>query len=121
MSDSYQAVYDAVRSRISGCDVGSAVELAMRDAGFGEAAFAARQAIQQAVSAYESPSAIYRPTLTIDGNQWCALYGDNLQDGVAGFGGSPYAAMGDFNKNWYAKLPKAAADSQTNNSQGEQQ
>ncbi len=46
------------------------------------------------------PSAIYRPKLTIDGNMWCALYGDNLQDGVAGFGETPEKAMQDFNKNW---------------------
>ena len=31
---------------------------------------------------------------------WCALYGDNLQDGVAGFGRSPEEAMADFDKNW---------------------
>ena len=39
----------------------------------------------------------------IDGNQWCALYGENLQDGTAGFGDSPDAAMRDFDKNWYTK------------------
>ncbi len=32
------------------------------------------------------PSFMYRPKIFIDGNQWCALYGDNLQDGVFGFG-----------------------------------
>lgn len=31
MSDSYQAIYDAVRSRISGANVGDAVERAARD------------------------------------------------------------------------------------------
>lgn len=112
MSDSYQAVYDAVRSRIGGCDVGAAIESAIRDAGFSETAFAARQSIQQAVSLYESPSAIYRPALSIDGNQWCALYGENLQDGVAGFGDSPAAAMWDFDKNWHAKLCTPADGSQ---------
>lgn len=28
-----------------------------------------------------------------DGNQWCVLYGDNLQVGIAGFGDTPYKAM----------------------------
>lgn len=47
MSDSYQAVYDAVRSRIGGCDVGGAIESALSSAGFGDAAHMARNAIQQ--------------------------------------------------------------------------
>lgn len=50
------------------------------------------------------PSNVYRPRLYIDGNQWCALYGDNLQDGVAGFGDSPDAATRDFDKSWCSKL-----------------
>jgi hypothetical protein len=50
------------------------------------------------------PSVMYRPALSVDGNKWCALYGDNLQDGVAGFGDSPQEAMCDFNANWYSKL-----------------
>lgn len=61
-------------------------------------------AIQQAAGAHESPSAVYRPKLTIDGDQWCALYGDNLQDGVAGFGDSPMEAMWDFDLAWRTKL-----------------
>lgn len=42
------------------------------------------------------PSVLYRPKLSIDGNQWCALYGDNLQDGIAGFGNTPADAMRHF-------------------------
>jgi hypothetical protein len=51
------------------------------------------------------PSVLYRPALSIDGNQWCALYGENLQDGVAGFGASPELAMHDFNKQFGKRLP----------------
>ena len=47
-----------------------------------------------------SPSVLFRPSLSIDGNQWCALYGENLQDGIAGFGDTPAKAMADFDKNW---------------------
>lgn len=61
-------------------------------------------AIQAEAGAHERPSAIFRPRLSIDGNQWCALYGDNLQDGVAGFGASPADAMWDFDRNWSTKL-----------------
>lgn len=50
------------------------------------------------------PSVLYRPTLGIDGNQWCALYGEDLMHGVAGFGDTPELAMIDFNKNWSTPL-----------------
>ena len=51
---------------------------------------------------YESirPSTVYKPRLFMDGNQWCALYGENLQDGVAGFGLSPEKAMAAFDTAW---------------------
>lgn len=41
-----------------------------------------------------------RPRIIKDGNQWCVLYGDNLQEGVAGFGDTPHLAILDFNKAW---------------------
>jgi hypothetical protein len=66
-------------------------------------------AIQEAAGMHQRPSAVFRPSLSIDGNQWCALYGANLQDGVAGFGDSPTDAMWDFDRNWSAKLPSKAA------------
>lgn len=46
------------------------------------------------------------PRIFIDGDQWCALYGDNLQDGVAGFGKSPELAAWDFDRAWATKLPE---------------
>lgn len=48
-----------------------------------------------------------RPRLFIDGNQWCALHGENLQDGVAGFGKSPDLAYRNFDLMWHEKLPDA--------------
>lgn len=57
-----------------------------------------------AVAQADRPSAVYRPRIFIDGNMWCALYGDNLQDGVAGFGRSVAEAMADFNVNWRKRL-----------------
>jgi hypothetical protein len=47
-----------------------------------------------------SPHVLMRPKLSLDGNKWCALYGDSLQDGVAGFGDSPALAMEDFDRQW---------------------
>lgn len=29
----------------------------------------------------------------LDGNQWCALLGENIQEGIAGFGLSPKEAL----------------------------
>jgi len=47
---------------------------------------------------------LLRPRLFIDGDQWCCLYGSNVQDGVCGFGESPIDAVYDFNKAWNRKL-----------------
>jgi len=51
------------------------------------------------------PCVVWKPRVFIDGNKWCALYGESLQDGVAGFGDSPSDAMFEFDRAWYAKLP----------------
>lgn len=46
------------------------------------------------------PSVLFRPRMFPDGAQWCALYGDNLQEGVAGFGYTPEQAADAFDKAW---------------------
>lgn len=65
---------------------------------------AAQEQFIQVRDCLTEPSVMYRPKLSIDGNMWCALYGEDLQNGVAGFGKSPHAAMCDFNRAWYANL-----------------
>ena len=55
---------------------------------------------------------ILRPKICIDGDQWCVLYGDNLQDGVAGFGRTPRAAVYDFNKSWDKQLDRQSQPQQ---------
>lgn len=52
--------------------------------------------------------AVLNPRISIDGNQWCVLFGENLQDGVAGFGSSPILAVYAFNKAWHQKLQGAS-------------
>lgn len=42
-----------------------------------------------------------RPKISKDGDQWCVLYGDNLQEGVSGFGNTPMEAIQDFNSAMY--------------------
>lgn len=61
--------------------------------------------MQEAAWAHGVPSAVFKPRLFIDGNQWCALYGENIQDGVAGFGDSPADACAAFDAAWFKKLP----------------
>jgi hypothetical protein len=39
-----------------------------------------------------------RPTISQDGNQFCVLYGEDLQSGIAGFGDTIRLAIYDFNK-----------------------
>lgn len=106
MTDSYQPIYDATRSRIGSCDA----ERAIRDACSLDGSFAidrVRIAFEEAAYNLATPSAIYRPRIAIDGSKWCALYGDNMREGVAGFGDSPAQAMADFDRNWNAKLEPA--------------
>lgn len=102
--DTYQPIYDAVRSRLGNCDIASVATEVLNNAGFGYAAEKIANSFNEVASEWNRPSAIFRPKISIDGNMYCALYGDNLQDGVAGFGKSPADAMWDFDKNWNEKL-----------------
>ena len=95
MNDIYRAVYDAMMLHSE--SMGNAIAIIQQEGCY-------------AASLHATPSAIYRPAISIDGDQWCALYGENLQDGVAGFGDSPALAMEAFNRAWTAKLPKGQSN-----------
>lgn len=58
-------------------------------------------------SIQSEPFTRLRPAIFPDGDHWCALYGSNLQEGVAGFGKSPAEAEQAFNAAWGAALPPA--------------
>lgn len=45
-----------------------------------------------------------KPKIFIDGNKWCALFCENLQSGVVGFGASPEEAYKEFDKAWVKTL-----------------
>ena len=101
MSDTYQAIYDAVRSRISGGNVSEVVREAIREAfQVSHAVEMVRNDFQTVAYEQQRPFVLLRPKMCSDGNQWCALYGDNLQEGVAGFGDTPEQASYDFDKHW---------------------
>jgi hypothetical protein len=57
-------------------------------------------ALEEVLSAYTKPSVLFKPKISRDGNMCCALYGENLQEGIAGFGISAAKAMQDFDNNW---------------------
>ena len=44
--------------------------------------------------------AMLKPKVYKDGNKWCVLYGENIQDGIAGFGGTPHESVIDWESNW---------------------
>lgn len=60
---------------------------------------------QQAQEAQEfNLFVMLKPVLRKDGNKWCVLYGDNLQEGISGWGDSPHSAIMDFNSQWYEQI-----------------
>ncbi len=52
----------------------------------------------------ERPSVIWNPKLRkTNSNKWYAIYGENLHDGVVGFGDSPDKAMRAFDTAWISE------------------
>ena len=47
---------------------------------------------------------ILNPKIFIDGKKWCVLYGENIQNGICGFGDTPRLAVYAFNKAWDVSL-----------------
>lgn len=41
------------------------------------------------------------PKLYKDGNEWCCLLGENIQEGIVGFGKTPHKAILDWNASWH--------------------
>ena len=104
--DTYQPIYDAVRSCIRNGDVGAAVEMAFRNADLGNFAGQALYAVQRATEEYERPCVVFKARLYRDGDQWCAIVGDDLQAGCAAYGESPSLAMRNFDTEWFKKTAK---------------
>lgn len=97
MNETYDAIFQAVRSKISNGDIGNAVAEALRNVP-DEFRRAFEIAIQDAWQCYR-PSVLWKPHLSKDGSAWIAIYGD-LATGVVGTGETPEKAMADFDKNW---------------------
>ncbi len=60
-----------------------------------------QEAIRYTEGQWTRPCVLMRPSIGRDGNKWSVLYGDNIMDGVCGFGDTPEEAMRDFDSNWH--------------------
>lgn len=47
-----------------------------------------------------------KPRIFIDGDQWCVLYGEDIQGGVCGFGDTPMKAVWNFNEAWHKPIAR---------------
>ena len=119
MSDSYQAIYDAVRSRISGGNIGEAVrEAAHRAFDISHSQAMVRDEFMAVTWQMQRPAVLFRPSLYADGTAWFAFYGEDIMSGVSGSGETPEAAMDDFDKNWHAqRTPDAVRAAKADNGQ----
>lgn len=74
-----------------------------------EAARVRLEAMKFAQDEAERPFVRFLPSgqlkFGIDGDKCCILLGENLQDGVAGFGDSMEEASRDFDASWLTRLP----------------
>lgn len=109
MSDTYQAVYDAVRSKISNGDIGYVAERVMQEAfDVSHQRALLGQEIIAVSHEMQRPSVVYRPAIYADGDHWCALLGEDLQVGVSGFGKTPAEAMAAFDTAFWKANPPLA-------------
>lgn len=95
--DNYRAIYDVVRSRMDHIYFS---ELIDRIAQSWDASSQVAAMLDRVEYELTRPSVLKCPTVSTDGNQWIALYGKDLKEGVAGYGDSPAKAMMDFDANW---------------------
>jgi len=102
MSDSYQAIYDAVRSRIPSCDPNEIIRNAVHlDASHAIACF--QQDFSIAAAEMQRPSVLFRPEMRVrpSTQEWVVSY-----SGVNGVGKTPDAAMRAFDKAWITEFGK---------------
>lgn len=62
--------------------------------------------LREWVNDLRRPSVLFGPKLSRDGNQWCVLLGDNLQEGCAAFGPSPEIAFWNFDLEFIKEIRK---------------
>lgn len=103
MSEIWDATYQAIRSKISSCNTEEIISSIINN-NFSNISHLFDCLCQAVAAETTKPYVLMRPVIRLDGNMWCALYGDNIQEGVCGFGKSPDEACRDFDRNWNKKL-----------------
>lgn len=77
-----------------------------------DAAHRASEAIRIEAEIYSAaltrPSVIFRPSIAPDGDQWSALYGPNIMEGVVAYGDTPEKAAEAFDVAWRTQKTAAA-------------
>lgn len=99
--ETYQPIYDAVRSRLTGCNLEQVIKEAIPTLDTWSIVQAFQTAASDVSAFLTRPSIALRVIPIPDGNQWIALYGTNLQEGIAGCGDTAEKAMLDFDRAWY--------------------
>lgn len=107
--DSYQPIYDAVRSKISGGNISDVVERVCREAfDMGNARAILQEQFCATAMEMARPSVLFKPTLMADGDMWIALLGEDLQSGLSGYGKTPCEAMTSFDQAFYKQRTPVA-------------
>jgi hypothetical protein len=113
MSDSYQAIYDAVRSRISGGNVGEIVADACRSAfDISHLKYHLQEDFSIAAREMARPCVLFKPTIQADGNMWTVLLGPDPMIGVFATGATPAEAMANWDQEFWKGLTQVAAAEQ---------
>lgn len=102
-----QEIYDAVRSKIHGGDVGSVFAQVAREAL--DVSFHVEIIKQEFLAAAHEmarPCVVFKPKLSRDGDMYCVLLGEDLVVGVAGFGRTVAEAMLEFDREFYGLQSK---------------
>ena len=60
---------------------------------------------EEAAREHCRPFMVLRPKIFPDGDKWCVLYGENIQDGICAFGNTPAQAAVQFDWEWLHALP----------------
>jgi len=63
--------------------------------------------IRMIFAEHARPCVVFKPKLSLDGDHWIALFGDNFQEGVVGVGKSPELAMRDFDREWCKQVEQS--------------
>lgn len=98
MSEIYDATYSAIRSKINHCDPSTIIENWLSGQAFSHLL---NTKIEEVGNELMRPCVLLKPKLTREGDCWCALYGENLHDGIAGFGKTPSEAFYNFDHNFF--------------------